>query len=56
MEEEGIIAYRYIKRYMNQPKTRAPTTIITKRETPYRIRAFFSVLRIRASTEDTKAE
>ena len=44
-----------MKRYMNQPKTRAPPTMIRKRNSPYRIRAFRpSRRRSRARTTATK--
>jgi len=44
-----------VKRYMNQPKRRAPKTIRKKRERAYFIWLLLSDLRIRAKTMQTKA-
>jgi hypothetical protein len=45
-----------MKRYMNQPKINAPTTMMRNRERPYLQRAFLSFRRMRASTTQTKEE
>jgi hypothetical protein len=43
-----------LKRYINQPKRRAPNTMMAKRETAYLIWLFLLSLLIRAKTIQTK--
>jgi len=44
-----------VKKYINQPKRRAPKTMRRKRETAYFIWLFLSDLLMRAKTMHTKA-
>jgi hypothetical protein len=50
----GGVGYK-AKRYINQPKRRAPKTIKKKRERAYFIWLLLSDLRMRAKTMQTKA-